>query len=136
MRFRFPSLSLLVLGAMVNFVMVNSAHAQAAAESVLLNGHVGLAGAKAGTAMGNSLSHATNGIAGQIQNVPKSNVVIHRTPRTAPSSRSSHASASTTAAASAPATSTSGGSMITSIQGGSVTRPPSKSANSTTPQHN
>jgi hypothetical protein len=126
MLLRFLSLGLLFLG-----VTGNVAHAQAAAESVLLNGHVGLAGGKMGTAMGNSLSRATSGIAGQIQNVPQSKVVVHRTPRTAPSSRSSRASSMpATPAPVAPAT---GGSMITSIQGGHVTRP---STSSTPSQHN
>jgi hypothetical protein len=126
MLLRFLFLGLLFLGLEGNF-----AHAQAAAESVLLNGHVGLAGAKAGTAMGNSLSRATSGIAGQIQNVPQSKVVVHRNPRTTPASRSTRASNTpATPTTVAPAT---GGSMITSIQGGHVTRP----ATSSTPsQHN
>jgi hypothetical protein len=124
-------LRLLCLGLLVLGVTGNFAHAQAAAESVLLNGHVGLAGGKIGTAMGNSLSRATSGIAGQIQNVPQSNVVVHRTPRTGPSSRSSRVSSTT--ATPAPVAAANGGSMITSIQGGHVTR----STTSPTPaQHN
>jgi hypothetical protein len=126
MRLRFLSLGLLLLGGMSNL-----AHAQAAAESVLLNGHVGVAGAKAGTAMGNSLSRATSGLAGQIQNVPHANVTVHSAPRTTPSPRNSSASSTTVTAAHAP--STNGGSMITSIQGGRVTRP---SVSSPAPQHN
>jgi hypothetical protein len=125
MLLRFLSLGLLFLGVTGNF-----AHAQAAAESVLLNGHIGLAGGKVGTAMGNSLSRATSGIAGQIQNVPQSNVVVHSTPRRAPSRRSRASSSTATPAPAAPA---SAGSMITSIQGGHVTRP---SKSSTPPQHN
>jgi hypothetical protein len=126
MLLRFLYLGLLILG-----LTANVAYAQAAAESVMLNGHVGLAGAKAGTAMGNSLSRATSGIAGQIQNVPQSKVVVHRNPRTTPSSRSTRASSTpATPTAVAPA---SGGSMITSIQGGHVTRPPTSS---TAPEHN
>jgi hypothetical protein len=130
MRLRFLFLGLVILGVML-LGMSNSADAQAAAESVLLNGHVGVAGAKAGTAMGNSLSRATSGLAGQIQNVPHSNVAVHRTPRTAPASRNSGASSTTVTPA--PAPSTSGGSMITSIQGGHLTRP---SSAATTPHHN
>jgi hypothetical protein len=126
MLVRFLSLGLLVLG-----VTGNVAHAQAAAESVLLNGHVGLAGGKVGTAMGNSLSRATSGIAGQIQNVPQTKVVVHRNPRTPTSSRSSRVSSTT--ATPTPVAPASGGSMITSIQGGHVSR---SSTSSTPPQHN
>ena len=109
----------------VNFALT-AAHAQAAAESVL-NGHVGVAGVKAGTAMGNSVSKAMNGVAGQIQTVPQSNVATQRRARTIHSQRST-ATRAATPAAPAPT----GGSMITSIQGGHVTR---SSTSSTTPQH-
>lgn len=101
---------------------VQAAYSQAAAESVLLNSNSAAATVKAGTSIGNALNKASGKLANQVPtavNHPKRtqssgvNVVIERTPRTA-----APATAATTTAK--PATS---GTMITSIQGGHITRP-------------
>ena len=103
----------------VLLLAVRVAFPQAAAESVLLNGNSATATAKAGTALGNALNKTTNKIAGQIQTVPQSKVVTHKTQRAA--QVQSHPPATATAPSK-------GTSMITSIQGGRVTHssaPPS-----------
>jgi hypothetical protein len=108
MRAHILSVSLFVL-----FLAVRPALPQAAAESVLLNGHSATATAKAGTVLGNALNKTSNKIAGQIQAVPQSKIVTHKAQR-APQAQS-HPPAPATTPANA------GASMITSVQGGRVT---------------
>ena len=106
-----------------------AAYAQAAAESVLLNSNSAAATVKAGTAMGNALNGASNKLANQLPATvahPRPahaasgvEVKIERTPRMPVSS----ASAATPAKPANP-----NGSLITSIQGGKVSKPALSSA--------
>ena len=108
----------------VLLLAVSAAFPQAAAESILLNGNSATAGAKAGSVLGNTLNKTNNRIAGQIQAVPQSKAVIHTSKPAAQSRGNVHA----------PTTATgNGASMITSIQGGRVTRP---STGPAAPAHN
>ncbi len=110
------------------FLAAQVVFAQAAAESVLLNSNSAAATAKAGTSLGNALNRAGSSLGGQIQNIPQSKVVthpalgVHKT-ETASQARQV-AQTKNPPLAAKPA---SGGSMITSVQGGRVTRstPPS-----------
>ncbi len=102
---------------------VPAALSQAAAESVLLNSNSAAATAKAGTSLGNALNSASGKLGGQIQNIPQSKTVTHRAlgvhkTQTASQARQV-AQAKNPPLATKPA---SGGSMITSVQGGKVTR--------------
>jgi hypothetical protein len=116
----------------VLYLAVGAAFPQAAAESVLLNGNSATAAAKAGAAMGNALNKASNKIAGQIQTVQPAKVVTHKV-QSAPQAQS-HPSAPATSTTTTTTTTTSNGApMITSIQGGRVTR---SSATPTPPAHN
>jgi hypothetical protein len=105
---------------------VPAAFSQAAAESILLNSNSAAATAKAGTSLGNSLNSAGGKLGGQIQNIPQSKsathsgVVVHRT-QTASQTRQVAQTKNPPPVGAKPA---SGGSMITSVQGGRVTRPP------------
>ena len=103
------------------FLGAQAAYPQAAAESVLLNGNSAAATAKAGTSMGNALNRAGSKVGSQVQQTvthratPISrpsgvNIKIERTPRTSVKP----ASAQPSAAASGP--------LITSIQGGHMSR--------------
>jgi hypothetical protein len=99
-----------------HFAGAPAAHAQAAAESVLLNSNSAAATTKAGTSMGNVLNAASSKLGNQVQKTTgqgrsiqtrggKVTVVHHpKTPVQTP------------AAATKPATNS--GSLITSIQGG------------------
>ncbi|HEX8926124.1 MAG TPA: hypothetical protein VF786_10050 [Terriglobales bacterium] len=102
------------------FLGIQAAYPQAAAESVLLNSNSATATVKAGSALGKALNKASSNLGNQVpRTVAPSgmSVTIERKPRTpAPS-----------AATPAPPTSSSkpaaaSGSLITSIQGGHVTR--------------
>ena len=111
MRVHFLYLSLFVflLGAAAAF-------AQAAAESVLLNGNSATAAVKAGTVLGQSLNNTNNAIAGKIEAVPRSKVVANKR-AVKPQSH-------------LPAPSTASGkraSMITSIRGGRISGVPTSS---------
>jgi hypothetical protein len=110
------------------------AFSQAAAESILLNQSSATATAKAGTSLGNALNKAGGQLGGQIQSIPQSKVVT--APRLG-AQTSQHATQTRhLAQAKAPAvpakSAGSGGSMITSVQGGRVTRP--SPASPATPQ--
>jgi len=97
------------------FLGGQAAQAQAAAESVLVNSNSAAATAKAGTSMGNALNAASGRLGNQVQQtIPHRHPVqsgvrvkIERTPRTV---------AQASSAAAKPATT--GGGLITSIQGG------------------
>ncbi len=109
---------------------VPAAFSQAAAESILLNSNSATATAKAGTSLGNALNSAGSKLGGQIQNIPQSktvthtSVVVHKTPTASQPQQLAQTKNPP------PAKPASGGSMITSVQGGKVTR----SAPPTTPQ--
>lgn len=97
------------------FLGVHTSYPQAAAESVLLNSNSATATVKAGSTLGNALNKASSKLGNQAERtVAEPNgvkVTIERTPRTpAPSA--------TAAGKPAPAA----GPMITSIQGGRITR--------------
>ncbi len=94
-----------------------AAFSQAAAESVLLNGNSATATAKAGTALGNALNKTSDNLAGRIEKYPRAKVIVHKKYR-APQPQTPPAAAAPTVAK------TGGASMITSIQGGRVTRTP------------
>ncbi len=98
---------------------IQAAYPQAAAESVLLNSNSATATVKAGSALGKALNKASGQTSNQIQRTvaPSAmSVTVERKPRTpAPSSEKP----ATTTSSPKPAT---GGSLITSIQGGHVTR--------------
>lgn len=99
---------------------VRAAFPQAAAESILLNGHAAGATTKAGSALGNALNKASNNVAGKIQTVPKS-TAVNSTVQHVPAPKTQPAGAATAPVASAATSSSgksaSGKSMITSIQG-------------------
>jgi hypothetical protein len=113
----------ILLGIMLTLLLgVRAAFPQAAAESVMLNGHAAAATTKAGSALGGALNKASNNLAGKIQTVPKS-TAANGTVQHVPAAKTQAAGA-TTAPDSASGTSasgkgktTSGKSMITSIQG-------------------
>lgn len=100
------------------FLGVQAAYPQAAAESVLLNSNSATATVKAGSALGNALNKASGKLGNRVQRTVAEpsgiNVIIERTPRTP--ATPAPAAATTTKPA------TTGGSLITSIQGGRVTR--------------
>ena len=120
--------------ALLLLLAVPAAFSQAAAESILLNSNSAAATAKAGSSLGNALNSAGGKLGGQIQNIPQSGsaapakVVVHRT-QTASQPRQVAQAKNPPAAGTKPA---SGGSMITSVQGGRVTRP--TQASPATPQ--
>jgi hypothetical protein len=111
----------ILLGIMFTVLLgVRVAFPQAAAESVLLNGHAAAATTKAGSALGNALNKASNNVAGKIQTVPKSTAAsstVHHVPAPktqGPGAATALAAGSATSSSGKPA---SGKSMITSIQG-------------------
>jgi hypothetical protein len=111
------------------FLGVQAAYPQAAAESVLLNSNSATATVKAGSAMGKALNKASSKLGNQVQRTVAepsvTTVTIERTPRTpAPTANKAAPPAATKPA---PA----GGSLITSIQGGHVTRSSSTDATPT-----
>lgn len=111
--------------ALLLILSASAAFAQAAAESILLNSNSAAATAKAGTSLGNALNSAGGKLGGQIQNIPQSGtgapakVVVHRSQPAGQRQQLAQAK-NPPAAGTKPA---SGGSMITSVQGGRVTRP-------------
>ena len=106
----------ILAGTLFLLLGVDAAFAQAAAESVLLNGSAATAAAKAGTVLGNNLNKAGSKTAGQLQTVPKSRVVVH------PSKPATHSTNRPTApTAPAAPTVANRAPMVTSIQGGRVT---------------
>lgn len=103
------------------FLGVQAAYPQAAAESVLLNSNSATATVKAGSALGNALNKTSGKLGNRVQRTVTEpsgvNIVIERTPRTPATPATPPPAAATTTK---PATT--GGSLITSIQGGRVTR--------------
>lgn len=112
---RFPILAGITLTI---FLGVQAAYPQAAAESVLLNSNSATATVKAGSALGNALNKTGSKLGNRVQRTVAEpsgvNIVIERTPRTP--ATPAPAAATTTKPA------TTRGSLITSIQGGRVTR--------------
>jgi hypothetical protein len=108
------------------FLGVQAAYPQAAAESVLLNGNSAGATVKAGSALGKAFNKASGKLGNQVQKTvvePSGmSVKIERTPRT-PASPAAPSAAPKTSADSktTPKPAPSGGSLITSIQGGRIT---------------
>ncbi len=103
------------------FLGIQAAYPQAAAESVLLNSSSATASVKAGSAVGKALNKAGSKLGNRVQRTVTEpsgvNVIIERTPRTP--------KPPATPAASTPAATTTkptNGSLISSIQGGRVTR--------------
>ncbi len=102
---------------LVLFLGVQAGYPQAAAESVMLNSNSATATVKAGSTLGDALNKASNKLGNQVQKTTVEpsgvSVVIERTPRTPAATKPAPATAK-------PASS--GGSLITSIQGGRLTR--------------
>lgn len=102
------------------FLGIQAAYPQAAAESVLLNSNSATATVKAGSVLGKALNKASSQSSNQVQRTVAPSgmsVTIERKPRTpAPSA----AKAAPTTSSPQPATAS--GPLITSIQGGHVTR--------------
>ena len=106
---------------LILFLGAQTAYPQAAAESVLLNSHSATATVKAGSTLGNALNKASNKLGDQVENTTAApsgmSVIIERKPRTpAPSATKPAPTAAVTKAAAG------GGSLITSIQGGRLSR--------------
>jgi hypothetical protein len=114
--------NILLVTLFVLVLSVSAAFAQAAAESVLLNGNSATAAAKAGTVLDNTWNKISNKTARQIQTVPQAKVVTHTSKRGTPSASHLPAPAIANRA-----------SMITSVQGGRLTR---SSATPTPPSPN
>lgn len=120
MRGHVLSVSLFVVFA------VSVAFPQAAAEAALLNGNSATATAKAGTVLGNTLNKASSKVGGQIQTITQ--------PKAANQPRKP-VTRSTVPLHAAPSTKSSGGSMIISIQGGTVTRSSNNSTSTAQPSN-
>lgn len=113
----------ILIGIILVILATTAAFAQAAAESVLLNQSSAAATAKAGTSLGGALNRASSSLGGQVQNIPQSKTVTHTAvvghkTQNAAQPRQVARTKNPPPVGAKPA---SGGSMITSVQGGRVT---------------